>query len=318
MPLAADKIEFVALAEDEGRRLDQVLAQRIPGLSRRRARVLLDIGGVFVDGARVKMAGRPVRAGQTVLAHLGGALQRATNEVGQAARDRDAAQLPRFTVVHKDDDIVVVDKPAGLLTAPTPESDRNNLADLLARGVAGPGPLFVVHRLDLQTSGVLVFARSELANRVLSERFRVHDIEREYLCVAAGAFPDTIRSLNQPISGRRAVTQVCIEERLRGATLLRLRLLTGRTHQIRIHLHGVGHTVLGDPDRRPPRPGLPPPPRMALHATKLGFAHPVSGEPMRFESPWPEDLRPWLELLRTTSAAEQGLQSEGEPRAPTS
>lgn len=316
MPLAADKIEFVALAEEEGRRLDQVLAQRIPGLSRRRARVLLDIGGVFVDGARVKMAGRPVRAGQTVLAHLGGALQRATNEVGQAARDRDAAQLPRFTVVHKDDDIVVVDKPAGLLTAPTPESDRNNLADLLARGVAGPGPLFVVHRLDLQTSGVLVFARSDLANRVLSERFRVHDIEREYLCVAAGAFPDTIRSLSQPISGRRAVTQVGIEERLRGATLLRLRLLTGRTHQIRIHLHGVGHTVLGDPDRRPPRPGLPPPPRMALHATKLGFAHPVSGEPMRFESPWPEDLRPWLELLRTVSADEQG--AEGEQRAPSS
>jgi 23S rRNA pseudouridine1911/1915/1917 synthase len=305
MPLAADKIEFVALADDEGRRLDQVLAQRIPGLSRRRARVLLDIGGVFVNGVRVKIAGRPVQAGQTILAHLGGALQRATNEVGQAARERDAALLPRFTVVHQDEHIVVVDKPAGLLTAPTPESDRNNLADLLARGVASPGPLYVVHRLDLQTSGVLVFARSDLANRVLSERFRVHDIEREYLCAAAGAFPDTLRTLSQPIAGRRAVTQVRVEERLRGATLLRLRLLTGRTHQIRIHLHGVGHTVLGDPDRRPARPVQQPPPRMALHATRLGFNHPESGAPLLFESPWPEDLRPWLEQLRAASADEQ-------------
>lgn len=297
MPSIAHKIEFVVLAEEEGRRLDQVLAQHIPDLSRRRARVLLDIGGVFVDGFRVKMAGRPMRAGQTVAAHLGGALQRATNEVGQAARERDAAGLPRFTIVHLDEHIVVVDKPAGLLTAPTPESDRNNLADLLARSEAGPGPIFVVHRLDLQTSGVLVFARSEHANRVLSERFRVHDMEREYLSVVAGAFPDDVRTLDSPIAGRRAVTQVRVEERLPGATLLRLHLLTGRTHQIRIHLHGTGHTVLGDPDRRPTWP-VRPPPRMALHATRLGFAHPATSAPLRFESPWPADLTPWLDQLR--------------------
>src|SRR5690606_10904684 len=114
-------------AEDAGKRLDQVLAARVPDLSRRKARVLLDIGGVFVDRARVKVASRKLRPGQVVEAHIGGALERATGEVGSAARERDSAALPRFTIVHADRDIVVVDKPAGLLTAPTPESDRGNL-----------------------------------------------------------------------------------------------------------------------------------------------------------------------------------------------
>lgn len=298
MSSTAQKFEFVVLAEDEGRRLDQVLSSRVPNLSRRRARVLLDIGGVFVDGSRVKTAGRALRAGQTVAAHLGGALERAKKEVGQAAREQDAASLRPFKIVYLDEEIVVVDKPAGLLTAPTPESDRNNLAERLARGVAGPGPLYVVHRLDLQTSGVLVFARSVSANRALSERFRVHDIDREYLAVVAGAFPDSLRTMDTPIAGRRAVTQVRVEERLGEATLLRLHLLTGRTHQIRIHAQRAGHPVLGDPDRPLPQRACPSPPRMALHATRLGFVHPRSGAKLLFESPWPEDLTPWLDALR--------------------
>lgn len=304
MPSTAQKFEFVARAEDEGRRLDQVLAQHVPDLSRRRARVLLDIGGVFVDGTRVKTAGRTVRAGQKLVAHLGGALLRATNDVGQAARARDAASLRPFQIVHLDDEIVVVDKPAGLLTAPTPESDRNNLADLLARGVAESGPLYVVHRLDLPTSGILVFARSDTANRVLSERFRVHDIDRQYLSVVAGAFPETLQTLDSPIAGRRAVTHVRIEERFRDATFLRLQLLTGRTHQIRIHTQRAGHPVLGDPDRHPKQPVHPAPPRMALHATRLGFVHPTTNAKLLFESPWPQDLTPWLEALRARTAAQ--------------
>lgn len=303
MPSTAQKFEFVVRAEDEGLRLDQVLAQHVPELSRRRARVLLDIGGVFVDNARVKTAGRTMRKGQTVVAHLGGALLRATNEVGQAARERDAAGLRPFQVLHLDEEIVVVDKPAGLLTAPTPESDRNNLADLLARGVAGPGPLYVVHRLDLPTSGILVFARTDAANRTLSERFRVHDIDRQYLAVVAGAFPETLHTLDSPIADRRAVTHVRIEQRFAEATFLRLQLETGRTHQIRIHTQRAGHPVLGDPDRHPSRPVHPSAPRMALHATRLGFVHPTTGAKLQFDSPWPADLTPWLEMLRAGSVA---------------
>jgi 23S rRNA pseudouridine1911/1915/1917 synthase len=282
--------------EDAGRRLDQVLATHVPELSRRRARVLLDVGGVFVDDARAKQAGRPVTAGQRVVAHLGGALARATKRVGGAARDRDEQGLPSYSVVHEDDAVVVVDKPAGLLTAPTPESDRNNLASLLGRR-PGSGPVLVVHRLDLETSGLLVFARTADANRTLSEVFRQHDLVREYLAVAAGVVPEELTMIDRPVGGRRAVTHLAVVERFgTRATLLRARLETGRTHQIRLHLTAAGHPVLGD--GKYGAGATPRAPRMALHATRLAFAHPETGAPLDFTSPWPPDLAPWLAALR--------------------
>jgi 23S rRNA pseudouridine1911/1915/1917 synthase len=291
---------FVVSPEDHGRRLDQVLAARVPELSRRRARVLLDVGGVFVDDARAKQAGRPVSKGQKIVAHLGGALERATKQVGVDARTRDEQTLPSYTVVHEDDDVVVVDKPAGLLTAPTPESDRNNLASLLARRVDPREPVFVVHRIDLGTSGLLVFARTADANRTLSEVFRRHDLVREYLAVVAGAVADDLSVVDRPVGGRRAVTHLQVAERLgTRATLVRARLETGRTHQIRLHLTAEGHPVLGDRKHgTPPELGAP---RMALHATRLAFAHPRTGAPLDFTSPWPVDLAPWLDGLRRSS-----------------
>jgi 23S rRNA pseudouridine1911/1915/1917 synthase len=294
---APTRVVFTVTEEDAGRRLDQVLAARVPGLSRRQARVLLDIGGVFVDKRRVKIAGKPMYVGEEVVAVLGGALARATKRPGLAARDEDEQRLPAYAVVFEDDDIVVVDKPAGLLTAPTPESDRNNLADQLARRPGKGDEIFVVHRIDLETSGLVVLAKTPDANRALSARFRDHDIERAYLTVVAGAFPAGISSVDKPIAGRRAVTHVEIREHLdAGATFLSCRLETGRTHQIRIHLSGLGHPVLGD--ARYGRAWAPAPPRMALHATTLGFAHPGDGRPLTFTSPWPPDLTPWLAGLR--------------------
>jgi 23S rRNA pseudouridine1911/1915/1917 synthase len=288
------RFRFVAGPKDEGRRLDQVLAANIADLSRQKARVLLDRGGVFVDGARTKVAGRIMRAGQVVVANLGGAIERATKELGQAARARDEAGLPPFRVVHQDDDLVVVDKPGGLLTAPTPESDRNNLAHALAARLGRP--VLVVHRLDLETSGLLCFALTEGANRVLAERFREHDIERVYLAVLRGVLADDARTVEVPIAGRRAVTHVSVVERFPSATWVRCQLETGRTHQIRLHAQHLGHPVLGD--RRYGERSPLDPPRMALHATVLGLRHPSSGAPLRFESPWPDDLAPWLATLR--------------------
>lgn len=293
------RVRFTVSAADAGKRLDQVLAANVPGLSRRKARVLLELGGVYLDKHRTKTAGKLLRAGQTVEAVLGAVLARATKP--------DAAEqkpLPAHRVIHEDEDLVVVEKPSGLLTAPTPESDRNNLAWLLARRERGvpvhgtrttpPAPIFVVHRIDLETSGLLVFAKTPDANRELSERFRTHDIDREYLAVVEGRFPD-VTTCDRPIDGRRAVTHFAIEKRFALATLLRARLETGRTHQIRIHTRVLGHPVLGDPKHGRPAPaGLPSPPRMALHATKLGFRHPATGAPMLFESPLPEDLAGWL------------------------
>jgi 23S rRNA pseudouridine1911/1915/1917 synthase len=295
-----ERVSFTIGDDDVGRRLDQVLAARVPGLSRRQARVLLDIGGVFVDGRRIKVAGRTARAGEKIVAVLGGALARATAKPGRAARDEDERRLPPYTVVYEDDDVVVVDKPAGLLAAPTPESDRNNLASLLERRVAG-GPrsrILVVHRIDLETSGLMVFAKSPHANRVLSERFRTHDLERAYLAAVAGAFPGGVTRIEKPVGGRSAVTHVAVRERIGArATLLDCRLETGRTHQIRLHVLSAGHPVIGDD-----RYGTPfreaPAPRMALHATTLGFAHPSTGAPMAFESPWPPDLAAWTDRLR--------------------
>jgi len=290
---------FVARPEDEGRRLDQVLAANVPGLSRQKARVLLDIGGVFVDGARTKVAGRVVRRGQVIVAHISGALHRATNEVGRAARARDDEALPPLVILHQDSDIVVVDKPAGLLTAPTPESDRNNLADQLKRTLGGD--VLVVHRLDLETSGVLVFARTPDANRALAERFRVHDVERVYLAALRGTLAQDLATVEQPVAGRRALTRFEMKERIGArATFVCCTLETGRTHQIRIHAAHLGHPVLGD--RRYGEPGELDPPRTALHARTLGFVHPRTGARVTFERPWPDDLATWLAALREVAA----------------
>jgi 23S rRNA pseudouridine1911/1915/1917 synthase len=296
-----DRVRFDVEVADAGLRLDQVLARRIADLSRRKARLVIDIGGVFIDRARVKVASRVVRAGQQIEVHLGGALDRASPVLGHVGRAADAERLPPYRLVFEDEAITVVEKPAGLVTAPTPESDRGDLFDQLRR--RGTGPVFLVHRLDLPTSGLLVFARSEAATRTLAAAFASHDVDREYLAVAAGAVaaPSTI---DRPIRGRRAVTHVTPLERLLDATSLVVRLETGRSHQIRLHLAGVGHPVLGDAQhggevaRRHPRP----PPRLALHARLLGFTHPVSGQRVRFEAPMPEDLSRWLAELRRAVA----------------
>lgn len=294
---------FVVGPADAGLRLDQLLAARIPDLSRRKARTLLDIGGVFVDGARVKVAGRTLRRGQRVEVHLGGALERAAAGVGGEARARDAAALPDPTIVFEDDDLWVVDKPAALLTAPTPESDRGNLADLLSRRPGAPRAL-VVHRLDLGTSGLLVVAKTELASRALAERFRVHDVARSYETVVAGAFPDAVTQVDEPVGGKRARTHFVVLERFGdAATRLRCTLETGRTHQIRLHARHVGHPVLGDTRHGADvRSSLAPPPRMALHARTLGFAHPRSGEVLSFERDWPQEMERWFVELRAATA----------------
>lgn len=294
MASPAQRHRFKVAPEDAGLRLDQALAARVPGLSRRKARALIDMGGVFVDRARVKVAGRTVRAGQEVVAVIGAAFERATKEVGREARAKDAAGLPAFRIVHTDADLVVVDKPAGLLTAPTPEGDQSTLLFLVAETLRGP--VSVVHRLDLGTSGLLVLARTEEANRALAEVFRTHAVERVYLAALRGEVAWEERVVTEPIGGKRAESRFTVVERVAGATMVRCKLETGRTHQIRLHARHVGHAVLGDA-RYGERTEIDPP-RMALHAAVLGLSHPRTGEPMRFESPWPEELRAWWEGLR--------------------
>lgn len=288
MPERFVRHRFVVGDADRGLRLDQLLAAHVPDLSRRKARALLDQGGVFVDGARTKVAGRVLKKGQVVVANVGGALERAS----------EGHDEPAYAIVHEDAHLVVVDKPSGVLTAPTPEGDRGTLARALEKRF---GTIFVVHRIDLETSGLLVFARTDDANRALSERFRVHDIHRAYDAVLVGKLEDDARTIDAPIGDRRALTRLTVIERFGDrATRVRAELETGRTHQIRIHAKGIGHAIAGD--RRYGASMHRGPPRLALHAAELGFVHPATGEAVRFSASLPDDLARWLERLRAESS----------------
>ena len=282
---SSTKTTFAVTAADAGMRLDQILPRHVDGLSRRKARAVIDVGGVFVDRARVKVAGRTLRAGQIVEVVMGGVIERV----------KEPRPVPDFEVVHEDPSFLIVHKPAGLVTAPTPESDRGDLLDLLGRRF---GEVYLVHRIDMPTSGLLVFARTRDANKQLGDAFKEHDVEREYRAVAIGDV--AAQTIDRPIDGRRAVTHIAPLEPLVGATLISARLETGRTHQIRIHLAGLGHPVAGDRSHggETSRTFLPRAPRLALHAAVLGFAHPVTGERMRWERPVPEELAQWIDRLR--------------------
>jgi 23S rRNA pseudouridine1911/1915/1917 synthase len=279
------KSRFEVQPDDDGLRLDQVIPKHVPSLSRRKTRAVIDLGGVFVDKTRVKVAGRPVRPGQVIEVNVGGAIERVN----------DTPLAPR--IVHTDEHIIVVDKPAGLVTAPTPEASRGDCLDQLSRAY---GEVFLVHRIDLPTSGLLVFARTRDANKKLGDAFKMHAIDREYRAVAVGAV--TAQRIDAPIDRKRAVTHVKPLETFAAATLLAVTLETGRTHQIRIHLSGIGHPICGDRTHggETERAFLPRPPRLVLHAAVLGFTHPATGEHVKWESPLPDELTAWIERLRAT------------------
>jgi 23S rRNA pseudouridine1911/1915/1917 synthase len=209
-------------------------------------------------------------------------------------------------ILYQDDDVVVVDKRPTELSAPSPGSERQSLASTLQELTGGR--IWVVHRLDLGTSGVLLYARTREATRALAESFRVHDVEREYLAVLEGEpdLPEGQRRLDSPVRGRRAITDFTFVERIGPprmplATITSCRLLTGRTHQIRKHARLLGSFVLGD--RRHGTRTNHDPPRLALHAARLALRHPTSGAPLEFRAELPPDLAGWLDALREHAAA---------------
>jgi 23S rRNA pseudouridine1911/1915/1917 synthase len=307
---------FVVTQDLAGRRVDVATAERNPELSRARARGLVAGGAVTVDGARVKPAHR-LREGEEV-----------RGEIPEAEPDRLEPEAIPLEVVWEDSALIVVDKPAGMVVHPAAGHRSGTLVHALLHhcedlsgigGVRRPG---IVHRLDRGTSGLVVSAKNDRAHRHLSEQFRGHTIDREYLAIVRGSPREDSGTVDRPIGrhpsdrkrftahgrltraarhARHAVTHWSVEERLAGFTLLRVRLETGRTHQIRVHLASAGLPVAGDPTYGGGRGvarelGLE---RQALHAAVLGFTHPDSGEPLRFESPLPPDLRRVLERLRS-------------------
>ncbi|HEV8634769.1 MAG TPA: RluA family pseudouridine synthase [Chloroflexota bacterium] len=293
-----------------GGRLDRVVAEAVPELSRSQAARLIEDGRVTVDGRSERSSYRP-RAGETVWI-----------ELPEPAPTRLVAEAIPLNLVYRDESILVVDKPAGMIVHPAPGHAGGTLANaLLALGAFGadrvpgddvgaahrPG---LVHRLDRDTSGLLVVARDEAALRMLQAQWAKRTVEKAYLALVRGTPREPAARIEAPIgrdprhrqrmavvaAGRPATTAYRVVERLRGATLLECRLQTGRTHQIRVHLASIGHPVVGDALYGSGEPALG---RQFLHAARLGFRHPRTGEPVVFESPLPPELRTYLERVRS-------------------
>jgi 23S rRNA pseudouridine1911/1915/1917 synthase len=211
-----------------------------------------------------------------------------------------------FTIVWQDEHLIVVDKGPGVVVHPGRGHHTDTLAQLLAPQLAGGDPerAGIVHRLDRDTSGLLVVARSEEAHRRLTAALAARKIQREYLALVEGRPPARSGTIEAPIGrdprvrtrmsvggagSREARTHFTVERALAGTSLLRLRLETGRTHQIRVHLRAIGHPVCGDPEYG--TPGMLGLERQFLHATRLAFEHPLTGEPIEVSSPLAPDLR---------------------------
>jgi 23S rRNA pseudouridine1911/1915/1917 synthase len=293
---------FVVTGADAGGRLDTVLAGRA-GVSRAVAQRLIAADLVVVDGQAARKH-HELRTGEEV--------------VWRREPRRPPAllqELVPYSLVYEDAWLLVVDKPAGVVVHPAPGHEHGTLAQgLVDHGAAGghelrPG---IVHRLDKDTSGLLIVARGEEAYRQLVATMERRAITRVYLALVCGALPQDEGTVDAPIgrhvrdrkrmslhttSGRPAVTHFRVLGRAPGYTLLRVQLETGRTHQIRVHFASLGYPVAGDAQygRRPRPEGLG---RQFLHAAHLAFPHPQDGRQMSFSSPLPPELRVFLEGLR--------------------
>ncbi len=282
-------------------RLDLAVARAF-GLSRRAAREAVRAGRVDADGATLDEPGAEIGPDARLELH--------------ASRPARRRVRTRLSVLHEDGDVLIVDKPAGLLTVPTEAREKDTLWSralfYLQHRYGGRPYAGIVHRIDKDTSGAVVFARNRAALHFLQDRFREHSIEREYVALVAGSTPDTgaydadlvhtaglRRSVARPGEpGRRAVTHFRTLERLADASLVSVRLETGRTHQIRVHFSAAGHPVLGDRVYGPRGDGGPAP-RQMLHARRLGFPHPVTGRSVAAEAPLPADFEETLARLRS-------------------
>ncbi len=327
----ATQVELTVAEDAAGTRLDAWLAGAVADLGRNRAKKLIQDGHVAIGGRTIVEPKRPVKPGERVVVAL-----------PPPEPAEPAAEAIPLAIVYEDDDLIVIDKPAGLVVHPAAGHSGGTLVNALIAhcgaslsgigGVARPG---IVHRLDKDTTGLMVVAKSDRAHRGLAAQFADHGrsgpLERAYLALVWGAPDRPQGTIDRPLArstrnrekievkrtgGRTAITHYAVADRFGPqdrpiAALVECRLETGRTHQIRVHMAAIGHPVVGDraygagfatkasllPE--PARGVVAAFPRQALHAYLLGFEHPVTAKEMRFESPLPADMAGLLQALKS-------------------
>jgi 23S rRNA pseudouridine1911/1915/1917 synthase len=292
-------------ADRGGERLDTFIARRCPELSRSHARRLIDEGLVSVNGGQAKPSER-VTAGVSV-----------TVTIPPPETIDLAPEAIPLTIIYQDGDIIVLDKPAGLTVHPAPGHPSSTLVNALLaacpdlRGIAGTLRPGIVHRLDKDTSGLMVVAKNDRAQRALQRQLKEREVRKTYLALVKGVPAPREGTIEAPIGrhpknrkkmavvadGREAITRYRVREEIAGGeySLLDVEPITGRTHQIRVHLAAIGHPVVGDATYGRTSAVIG---RQFLHAHKLAFAMPLGGRTVEFESPLPADLREALSRLR--------------------
>jgi 23S rRNA pseudouridine1911/1915/1917 synthase len=326
LPMDEGEVELQEAAvplELAGKRFDQALAEMFPEFSRSRLAEWIKAGDALLDGQAARPRD-PVRGGETVTVNLRTSVE--THSEPEA--------IP-LDIRYQDADVLVIDKPAGLVVHPGAGNPRGTLVNALLHfepRLAELPRAGIVHRLDKDTSGLMVVARSLRAHGGLIEQLSGREVHRQYLAVVVGPMiaggtvdapigrhaTDRIRqAVVKEGQGKQAVTHYRVRERFRAHTLVECRLETGRTHQIRVHMAHAKHPLVGDPlyggSFKLPKAATPELvemlrgfKRQALHAEKLSFAHPVSGEPITTESPMPADMQALVATLRADTAAFTG------------
>lgn len=298
-----------ATPDDVGLRLDVWLTRRLPDLSRSRLQMLIKHGDITMGGKAVRPHAK-VTEGLEVDVDIPPAVP-----VELAGED-----IP-LEILYEDSDIIVINKPAGLVVHPAAGHASGTLVNALLHhcgdlaGIGGELRPGIVHRLDKDTSGAMVAAKNEPAMAGLVDQFKQGQVRKEYLALVCGKpvpASGTVKTLigrsphdrkkmsAKPATGRMAVTHYQTQESWKEVSLLRVRIETGRTHQIRVHVAHIGHPVAGDRQYGRRQPALPAPvTRQMLHAETLAFRHPRTGKPLEFRAPLPADMKSLLDFLRS-------------------
>ena len=307
MDRGVSTIEATIAPAADGWRLDRALADAVPTMSRERLKALIASGAVSRGSALTRDPAIKAAAGEVFAVAI----------PAPTPAHNEAQDIP-LIVAFEDEHLIVIDKPAGLVVHPAAGNLDGTLVNALLHhcggslsgigGVARPG---IVHRIDKDTSGLIVAAKTDRAHEGLARQFHDHDIDRRYKAILSGVPRPSEGTIDAPLArspqnrkkiaiiagGKRAVTHYRTEQRLADAALVECRLETGRTHQVRVHMASIGHALLGDPVYGRARGaakalletlGFK---RQALHAVRLGFTHPVTGEKLAFDSPMPADMQ---------------------------